>query len=400
MNPFVVQFGAGAIGRGFLGQLWAEGGFAVVYVEANPELVAALNERGAYPLRLTDGARTETREIGPVTAIAATDMAAITDALAGCAFACTAVGVNVIESLAGAIAAGISERAHRQTRTGGGPLNIICCENQVRVGEKLRGYVSAAMSLDEAAGLAFLRDSAGFVDASVGRMVPPATPELRAEDSLLMLAEPFGELPIDADAWVGEIPAIPGLAPRRNFAGYVSRKLFTHNGGHALLAYEGYRRGHEYIYQAVDDPEILAELEGLWEETGTALVRAYGFTLSEQRAHEADLLQRFRNRALGDTVVRVGRDPIRKLQRGDRLVGAALHCQGQGVEPIHAARAIAAALRFDSPDDPTAQQLQELVKREGVRGALFALAAVEPDSALATRVDNAYLSSMKYNGAE
>ena len=388
--PTIVQFGAGAIGRGFLGHLWTEGGYEVVYVEANPELAAALNARGAYPLRLIEGDQAETRIIGPVRAILATDEAAVTEALAECAFACTAVGVNVIERLARTLALGILERLQR----GAEPINIICCENQVRAGEKLRGYVAAALSPDEAEALRFLTASVGFVDASVGRMVPPATPELLAEDALLIQAETYAELPIDADAWRGTLPAIPALAPRRNFAGYVARKLYTHNGGHALLAYEGYRRGHEFIYQAAEDAELVAELEGYWQETGTALIRAYGFAQDEQRAHQSDLLRRFRNRALGDTTIRVARDPVRKLRRDDRLVGAALLCEGQGIAPRFVARAIAAALRFDFPGDPTAPQLQELVARDGVRGTLFALASVPTDSPLAAWVEQAY------NGAE
>ena len=387
----IVQFGAGAIGRGFLGQLWTEGGFEVVFVEANAELAAALNERREYPLRLIDGADSgaETRRIGPVRAISAGDTAAVADALATCIFACTAVGVAVFENLAGPLAAGIVERAGR----GAASLNIICCENQIRAGEILRGYVAGALSPDEGAGLAFLRESVGFVDASVGRMVPPPTPELLGEDALLIQAESYEELPIDADAWRGPIPAITGLAPKRNFAGYVARKLYTHNGGHALLAYEGYLRGHEFIYQAAEDAALVAALEGYWRETGTALVRAFGFALNEQQAHEADLLRRFRNRALGDTVIRVARDPVRKLRRDDRLIGAALLCEGQGIAPQFVARAIAAALRFDFADDPTAPQLQELVAREGVAGALFKLATVPPDAALAVLVRQSYNAS-------
>jgi len=385
----IVQFGAGAIGRGFLGQLWTDGGYEVVYVEANPELVTELNRRREYPLRLTNESGVVTRSIQPVRAILATDTSAITDAIASCRFICTAVGVNILERLASVIAEGINERMRRSVE----PLNIICCENQVRAGEKLRGYVAGALATDEATGLNMLLGRVGFVDASVGRMVPPATPALLAEDPLLLIAESYSELPIDADAWVGEIPAIPGLAPKTRFTGYVARKLYTHNGGHALLAYEGYLRGHEYIYQAAEDPALVIELEGFWNETGNALVRAYGFDIREQQVHEADLRQRFRNRALGDTVVRVARDPVRKLRRDDRLVGAASLCQEQGITPKYVARAIAAALRFDVRDDPTAPQLQELVSREGVRGALFALSTTPADSLLATLVENAYNGS-------
>jgi mannitol-1-phosphate 5-dehydrogenase len=221
-------------------------------------------------------------------------------------------------------------------------------------------------------------------------MVPPPTLELLAEDPLLILAEPYDSLPIDASAWRGKIPPLYGVAPKENFAAYVARKLFTHNGGHALLAYEGHLKGHGYIWECAEDPELVAELTGCWEETGAALVAAYGLDAQEQRAHEADLLRRFRNKALGDTVARVARDPARKLRRDDRLVGAALLCLENGITPVHAARAIAAALRYDAPDDPTAAQVQKSIADGGVRGALSALSGVPTDSPLADLVERAY----------
>jgi mannitol-1-phosphate 5-dehydrogenase len=234
--PTVVQFGAGAIGRGFLGQLWTEGGYAVVFVDVDPALVDMLNARGSYPLRLVDNDGRRDLTIRPVSAVQGGDRAAVVERLAGCAFACTAVGVPVFEQLAPTLAAAVAERAAR----GRPPLNLLCCENQNRAGALLRAAVERALPPEDGAARRYFRDAVAFVDASVGRMVPPPTPELRTEDPLLVAAEPYCALPIDGDAWRGPVPAaIPGLLPTRNFAGYVARKLYTHNGGHALLAYQG-----------------------------------------------------------------------------------------------------------------------------------------------------------------
>jgi mannitol-1-phosphate 5-dehydrogenase len=49
-----VQFGAGNIGRGFMGQLLWEAGFEITFVDADEQLVALLNDRGQYPLQLVD----------------------------------------------------------------------------------------------------------------------------------------------------------------------------------------------------------------------------------------------------------------------------------------------------------------------------------------------------------
>jgi mannitol-1-phosphate 5-dehydrogenase len=389
MTPTIVQFGAGAIGRGFLGQLWTEGGYEAVFVDIGAALVDQLNARQSYPLRLVGNGSAEERIIQPVRALlndgtreAAT---AIGVAVARSAFCCTAVGVHVFSHLALVLASGIFVRHQR----GYGPLNIICCENQKGAAALLRAEVEKHLPPDT--GLRdFFAKSVGFVDASVGRMVPPPTPEMLAEDPLLVAAEPYKELPVDGAAWVGPVPSIPGLLLKQNFAGYVARKLFTHNGGHALLAYHGYRCGHEYLWQCAEDPELVAELRGFWGEVGPALVQAYQFDPDEQRAHEDDLLRRFRNRALGDTVLRVGRDPARKLRAEDRLVGAALLVQEQGGTPLFAARAIAAALFFSPPEDSSADEVQTTLRREGIRGALAALSGIPADAPLALLVEDAY----------
>lgn len=335
-QPFVVQFGAGAIGRGFAGQLWSDAGYEVVFVDVQPALVDALNARRSYPLRLTDGVSTRERAIGPVRALLVSDADGIADALSGCAFAATAVGAAHFPRLAPTFAAA--------ARTS--PLNVILCENQDG-----SGAILAAALGDAAARV-------GCVSAEVGRMVPVPTPELLAEDPLLILAEPYVPLVIDARAWIGPRPDLPGVSAVDDLGPAHARKLYTHNGGHALLAYLGAERGHAMVWQAAEDPELAAALRGFWDETGRAICARYGVSLESQRAFEDDLLHRFRNRALGDTVERVGRDPERKLRRDDRLVGAALLCHDHGIDPAHALTAIAAALRaagrepawLDAPD--------------------------------------------------
>lgn len=386
-KPLVVQFGAGAIGRGFLGDLWTQGSREVLFLDVDPTLISLLNTKGAYPLRIT-GEGMSQRQVGPVRGALVTDTAAVSGGLAVCEFACTAVGVNAFSRLALTLADGIAHRV-RQGTANLAPLNIICCENQKEAGALLRAAVAVHLPKDTDIRAYFDRRVA-FVDASVGRMVPPPTDALLEEDALLILAESYADLPIDGNAWIGPVPPIPGLFPKTNFTGYVARKLFTHNGGHALLAYEGYRRGHEFIWQAAEDAELIAELRGYWDETGAALIRTYGFEASEQRAHETDLLKRFRNRALGDTIRRVGRDVARKVRPDDRLVGAALLCDTHGIEPIFACRAIAAAYAYDASDDPTAPEIQKVIRSEGIHAALNRFSQIGKDSPLADRIAAEY----------
>jgi mannitol-1-phosphate 5-dehydrogenase len=384
--PTIVQFGAGAIGRGFMGQLWTEGGFEVDFLDVDPRLVAELDRRRSYPLRLVDTNERIDLQIEPIRARPAGGLGGEIPRLIGdCAFVCTAVGVNAFTHLAEPLARSVRFRSSSEK-----PLNILCCENQRGAASILRQAVADELKREGISPWEYFEECVAFVDSSVGRMVPPPSPDTLAEDPLLIIAEPYKELPFDGEAWYGPVPPIPGLLPKHRFDGYVARKLFTHNGGHALLAYEGHLKGHTYLWECAEDPSLVAELTGYWQETGAALVAAYGLDAGEQRAHQADLLRRFGNRALGDIVTRVARDPARKLRRDDRLVGAALLCLDHGITPAHAARAIAAALQFEAPGDPTAAEVRKAVERGGVRGALAALSGVPADSPLADLVAEAY----------
>jgi len=223
----------------------------------------------------------------------------------------------------------------------------------------------------------------GFVEAVVSRMVPVIPEELARKDPLLVLAEAYKELPVDRPGFRGEIPKITGVIPIDNFHAYEERKLFTHNAGHAISAYLGYKKGYTYIYEAVRDKEIRGVVLGaVMDESGKALIKKHGFKPEDYRAHVNDLLERFANVSLGDTVARVGKDPVRKLRPTDRLVGGAKLALEYGIKPVNFLKGIKAALSYDNPDDRDAQSLQALLKTKGVDAVLREICGLVPSDEL------------------
>lgn len=393
--PTVVQFGAGAIGRGFLGQLWSEAGYEVVFVDVDAGLVERLNRAGSYPLRLVRTDAPEEVRVGPVRAVHAGDVPAVLREVAGCAFAATAVGPGLEGVARGILAPSLTARG---TLRRAEPLNVLCCENDYLA------YMWLDRVLDQA--LLPLSDATRarhckrirFVQAVVGRMVPVPNPQ-PDDDPLLVSAEPYKELPVQG-RWLVGMPEVPGMHVAEPFDNYLRRKMYAHNGGHAVLAYQGYLRGHEYVWQCAEDPEVAAELHGFWAEAN-AYLGHYRMDEGELWRHEADLLDRFRNRALGDTVARVGRDPARKLGAGERLVSLANRCLFTGVaDPVYTVRAIAAALLFNQTGDPSAADVRAKVAELGVRRAFLEVAGVpaEDPRGLAPRVEEAYNSLASRTG--
>lgn len=382
MTRTALQFGAGNVGRGFIAQLFHASGYEVVFVDVVPEILDALNTRQAYTIHIV-GPKAQDIPITGVRAIDGRDIEAVAREVAACEVACTAVGVGALPHIAPNLAAGLMRRYHQ----GCSPLNIFVCENLHEAGNYLRNLVAAHLPPDSCAAILA---KVGFVQAVVSRMVPLQTEENRRRDPLAIRAEAYTRLPVDAAGIVGKLPPIVGVEPVSNFAAHEARKLFTHNCAHATLGYLGYRKGYIYGYEALFDPEIRATLDRVMEETGTALIRAYGFDPSEHRAHVSDLMERFANRALGDTCFRLARDPLRKLAPNDRLVGAARLCEAQGVDPMALAEVIAAALRFDAAEDPAALTLQQKIAEVGIEAVLDTVCGIRRDEMLAHLIIAAY----------
>lgn len=374
-RPTVLQFGAGNIGRGFMGHIFTEAGYEVVFADVYEPLIQGLNRRRSYPLRLAGPDRFETLTIAPVRAVDARDTDAVAAELARCAFACTAVGVTVLPRLAPVLAAGARRRA--------GPLNVILCENQLNCSSLLRGYLARELAPEE------LR-RVGLIESVVSRMVPVVDEAERAADPLLAVAEDYPALPLDAAAFLGPVPEVAAFRSVQNFAAYVERKLFVHNLGHAVGAYLGYQARCRFIHEAMGLPELSESVSEAMREGGEALCRKHDLDREEMRQHRENLLRRFANPELGDTVARVARDPIRKLRPDDRLVGAGLACLDWGVDPVHIVRGIAAAFRYDDPGDPAAAMIQETIHSDGIEEAIRRFTGQRAESDLGSLILHAW----------
>jgi mannitol-1-phosphate 5-dehydrogenase len=385
MKRTAVQFGAGNIGRGFIAQLFHESGYEVVFIDVIPEIVEALNARHEYVIRIV-GKGAQDVPITDVRAVDGRERETVAAEIAACEVACTAVGAGALKRLAPNLAAGLLLR-HRQ---GGGPLNILICENLHDAQDVLRALVAEHLPADE-------RDEilakTGFVQAVVSRMVPLQTPIQNPKSKIQNLdirVEAYKRLPVDGPAIVGALPPIVGVEPVPNFEAHVERKLYTHNCAHATLGYLGWIREYTYGYEALSDSDIRFTLDKVMEETGTALIRKHGFDPTEHAAHVADLMERFTNRELGDTCFRLARDPLRKLAPDDRLVGAARLCETQQVKPLALSEVIGAAFCFDAPEDPSAVELQRRLETEGFDGVIQSLCDIKPNEPLGRRIERTY----------
>lgn len=380
-----IIFGAGNIGRGFIGQLYSQSDYEVVFVDVDEALIDTINSRGQYTIRLEDNDGAQEISVSPARALhAQKDQQAIADAVRQAAIGATAVGVRALPHIAPLLAAGITQRAVSGVST---PFNLIICENLKGAANTFRRMVGEHIAAENQPYFASL---IGFVDTVIGRMVPPLTPELKALDPSLILVEPYKELPVDRAGFVGDIPEVVGMEPCDNFAAYTARKLYIHNCGHAVLGYLGYLAGYEYGYEALADAEIRGKVEQAMAESKMGVVCAYGVEAAWLDEHINDLLHRFSNRALGDTNFRLGRDPLRKLGPMDRLVSPARLVEQADVEPKVLSLGIAAGYCFDHPEDSLAGEMQQRIQRDGLATVMAEVSEIKEDELLGKLVLEQY----------
>ncbi len=370
-----VQFGAGGIGRGFLGQLLSESGYEVVFVDVDADLVEAINERGSYPLQLV-GDRSETLTINNVRALRGEQSDAINEALARAEFISTACGVKALPAISQLLARGLGKRCENHAR----PVNIVICENLKQAAQRLRELVQKQPNCPPSE---YLDESVGFVQAVVARMVPVRTPEMLAKDPLLVVAESYPFLPIDAAAIRGEAPAVKGLIVVEDFEAYVERKLYVHNAMHAMCAYMGYAAGLKYVWQGASEPGIRRSVLEAMSGVCKVLTKKHRLDPVGLAENVYDLLRRFRCQALGDTVERVGGDPIRKLSGpAGRLIGPTRLCLSENIIPHGIIHTIALALGYDNPADESAGRLQKMIAEKGIEVVLEEVCGVAADEQL------------------
>jgi len=365
-----LHFGAGNIGRGFIGKLLADAGVQLTFADVNQVVLDAINARHQYPVRVV-GEQAQTEIVTGVNAVNSTSDDII-DLIADVDLVTTAVGPQILERIAGGIAKGLMKR-HDNANTQ--PLNIIACENMVRGTTQLKGHVLNALPEQYHA---WVEEHVGFVDSAVDRIVPPS--EAGTTDPLEVTVETFSEWIVDQTQFKGQLPAIPGMELTDNLMAFVERKLFTLNTGHAITAYLGQLAGHNTIREAILDPQVRTVVKGAMEESGAVLIKRYGFDAEKHAAYIQKILGRFENPYLKDDVERVGRQPLRKLSANDRLIKPTLGTLEYQLPHTNLVTGIAAALRYHSEQDPQAQELAELLSKQDVATTLAQVSGLDANS--------------------
>ncbi|MEI8199809.1 MAG: hypothetical protein WCG21_07100 [Eubacteriales bacterium] len=379
-----IVYGAGNIGRGFIGQLFSLSGYQVTFIDIDSEIIRQLNADGCYPIRTVANDDSIESVVEPVSGVNGLDNESVEEAIASSDLMATAVGAAVLPRIAGPIARGLKRRWSRKDFR---PLNIILCENLYDVHLVLKKLILQELEDNERK---LFDQTVGLVEASVGRMVPVMTAEMQDGNRLRIYVEKYCGLPVDRDAFVGEIPNIIHMIPYAPFRYYIQRKLYIHNMGHAVAAYLGHIQGDRFIWEVCKVPAIRSIVRNSMGESCASISRLYGIPMNDLLEHADDLLDRFGNQKLGDTIVRVARDPVRKLANDDRLVGAAKLCLSEGIKPVFICVGIAAALHYEIETETSLTQFREQTRLYEIQDAIQEICGIDPSNVISKLASDFY----------
>jgi len=356
-----VGFGFGPIQAGlFAAEAFKSRAFRrIVVAEIDQALVDAVRANdGTYSVNVATSEAIETAKIEnvelfnpSVEADAKALKAALSEAteIATCLPSVSIYDAGGAGSAANLIAEGLKSTA--------APATIVyAAENNNFAAEILRGKVEELAAGSTNRPVQFLNTVIGKMSRLVAdtdeiermKLVPVAPAVDKA-----FLVEEFNRIFVTRCSIEGFRPGIEVFIEKEDLVPFEEAKLYGHNAIHALLAYLGAAKGYRKMTEvAADSAMMKTARDAFLDESGAALIKKHGalgdelFTENGYRAFAEDLLERMVNPHLADTVDRLGRDPVRKLGRNDRIFGTMTLALENGIEPRNMALGALAAVAF------------------------------------------------------
>ena len=340
----LVLFGAGKIGRSFIGQLFSRSGYEVVFIDIDQRVIDALNRKHSYKVFICD-TNPEIIVVENVRGIQGTDVEKVVGEIVSADILAVSVGKNGLKHIVPTLSRGLLEREKVYP---GRMIDIILAENMRNADMFLYDELTDVLPESSPIG-----QRVGLVETSIGKMVPLVLHQ-QDDDILSVYAEAYNTLIVNKEAFKNPIPVIAGMEAKDNMKAWVDRKLFIHNFGHAAVAYLGYKHHPEltFLWEVLEDEEIRAFVRKAMQQSATALQHEYPgvFSTEHLQEHINDLIQRFSNRSLGDTVFRVGCDLYRKLSSDDRIITPLMSAYKNGLPYNRIMKVLVSALSFKATD--------------------------------------------------
>ena len=237
--------------------------------------------RGQYTVKLY-GEPSQEVVVSGYRAYHSQERAAIAEEIRDAALVLTAVFDHNLRRRAQTLALGLSACARAGRNV---PLNCIACENMMDSSTQLGQHVRRQLAGNE---LAWCEQYVGFPDCMISRVVPRPEPDPLADRrrGLQRMDRPGRSFPRPRPA------ALTALELVDNQTARLERKLFIHNGGHAICGYFGFHRGHQLHPRGRCRSGRGRCVLGALDELGEVVRRKWGFSRESIDEYKQDLCRR------------------------------------------------------------------------------------------------------------
>ncbi len=346
-----VHFGAGNIGRGFIGEILSKNGFEIYFVDTNKAIIDELNTRHSYEIGIASSSPEKISVSGLFGINNGENPEDVIEAIAQADIVTTAIGPNILPYIAELVAKGIQKRKEENKQV---QIDIIACENMIEGSEFLEKKVAEYLSDSDKV---YLANYIGFPNAAVDRIVPGQ----KHEDLLYVEVEPFCEWVIDESQIKNKSFKLEGVHYANNLEPFIERKLFSVNSGHATVAYSSAYKGYKTILEGLQHKEILSALKGVQKETRALLLAKWPqyFTEEDLMSYHQMIISRFANPKIIDEVTRVARTPIRKLGYDERFIRPIRELNERGLSYQNHLDIVGKIFAYQDENDSQSVQLQE-----------------------------------------
>ncbi|QCI16215.1 mannitol-1-phosphate 5-dehydrogenase [Buchnera aphidicola] len=368
----VLHFGAGNIGRGFIGRILSESGYDVIFSDIDQNLINIINSNQQYTVKIVGNHQEKIINVRKVSAVHFHDLK-IMKIISSVKLITTAVGANALHVVALILAQGILLKIKNGSIT---PLNIIACENKVQASSFLKKEILKKLSPIYHD---YLNKYVGFIDCSIDTIIPLVHFK-NNKDVLFLLAEDFKEWIVDVNQFKGDLPKIIDIKYSDNLKSFIERKLFTLNTGHAIAAYLGLMKNYNSIQESMLDEEIRLVVKSAMEESGLVLIKRYNFNKNEHANYINKIFSRFDNPFLSDSLKRIARNPLQKLGNKERLIGPLLGSIQYNLPYFNLSKGIAAAFHYHNPQDLESMKISSFVKDKGIENAIIKICNLSKNS--------------------
>ncbi len=351
-----VHFGAGNIGRGFIGEILFENSFEIAFVDVNETIIDALNQRHAYEIEIAEEGQRHIAVSGVRGINNRQNPEEVVAALATADLVTTAIGPNILPFIAGLVAQGIEARRQAGNTQ---PLDVLACENMIGGSAFLYEEVKKYLSEE---GLAYAAEFVGFPNAAVDRIVPAQS----HEDPLFVVVEPFNEWVVETQGMKNPALKLEGVHYEADLEPFIERKLFSVNSGHATSAYIGAHFEATTILEALQNPEVKSKVEAVLMEIRSLLIAKWGFEEQELVDYHKVIISRFENPYIVDDIARVARTPIRKLGYDERFIRPIRELRERGLSYDNLLAAVSYIFGYKDETDEQSVQLQALLQEKSL----------------------------------